>query len=53
MDLLTSGYRERVHGGYRIRDWDFIRVAMEHAETLRHRAALREQPLPAPSNKRY
>jgi hypothetical protein len=30
MDLVTSGYWERVDGGYRIRDWDLIRVAMEH-----------------------
>ena len=43
MDLVTSGYWERVDGGYRIRDWDLTRVAMEHVEMLRHRAALREQ----------
>jgi hypothetical protein len=43
MELVTSGYWERVDGGYRIRDWDLIRVAMEHIEMLRHRAALREQ----------
>jgi hypothetical protein len=43
MELVTSGYWERVDGGYRIRDWDLIRVAMEHLEMLRHRAALREQ----------
>jgi hypothetical protein len=43
MELVTSGYWERVDGGYRIRDWDSIRVAMEHIEMLRHRAALREQ----------
>jgi hypothetical protein len=43
MDLVTSGYWERVAGGYRIRDWDLTRVAMEHCELLRHRAALREQ----------
>ena len=43
MELVTSGYWERVDGGYRIRDWEMIRVAMEHIEMLRHRAALREQ----------
>jgi hypothetical protein len=43
MELVTSGYWERVDGGYRIRDCDLIRVAMEHAETLRHRAAIRQQ----------
>jgi hypothetical protein len=42
MELLTSGYWERVDGGYRIRDWDLIRVATEHLEMLRHRAAIRE-----------
>ena len=44
MDLVTFGYWERVDGGYRIRDWALIRVAVERAEMLRHRAALREQP---------
>jgi hypothetical protein len=43
MELLTSGYWERVDGGYRIRDWDLLRVAMEQIEMLRHRTALREQ----------
>lgn len=43
MELVTSGYWQRVNGGYRIRDWDLIRVAMEHIEMLRHRAALSEQ----------
>lgn len=43
MELVTSGYWERVDGGYRIRDWDLLRVAMEHVEMLGHRAALREQ----------
>lgn len=43
MDLVTSGYWERVDGGYRIRDWDLTRVAIKHVEMLRHRAALREQ----------
>jgi hypothetical protein len=43
MELLTSGYWERVAGGYCIRDWDLLRVAMEQIEMLRHRAALREQ----------
>ena len=31
MDLVTSGYWERVDGGHRIRDWDLTRVAMESA----------------------
>ncbi len=43
VEILTSGYWGRVDGGYRIRDWDLLRVAMEHIEMLRHRAALREQ----------
>lgn len=43
MELVTSGYWERAGGGYRIRDWDLLRVGIEHIEMLRHRAALREQ----------
>ena len=39
MDLVTSGYWERVDGGYRIRDWDLLRVAMEHVQMLREEAA--------------
>jgi hypothetical protein len=39
MDLVTSGYWERVDGGYRIRDWDLLRVAMEHAQMRRQEAA--------------
>ncbi len=39
MDLVTSGYWERVDGGYRIRDWDLLRVAMEHVQMRRQEAA--------------
>jgi hypothetical protein len=42
LDLITSGYWERAGGGYRIRDWDLSRVALEHVDLLRHRA-LEEQ----------
>jgi hypothetical protein len=37
MDLVTSGYW--AGGGYRIRDWDLLRVAMEHVRMRRDQAA--------------
>jgi hypothetical protein len=42
-DLVTAGMWERADaGGYRIRDWDAIRVTMEHLEQLRNRDELRK-----------
>jgi hypothetical protein len=43
MELFTSGYWEQVDGGYVSATGTCSRVAMEHIEMLRHRAALREQ----------
>ena len=32
-------YWERVDGGYRIRDWDLLRMVMEHVQMLKKEAA--------------
>ena len=42
-DLVIAGFWERVDGGYRIRDWDAVRVTMEHVQMLREREARRHQ----------
>jgi hypothetical protein len=42
LELVTSGYWERVDGGYRIRDLDLLRMTTEHVQVLKEQAARRD-----------